>query len=56
MKHYVRLVGRVAGGIVLLIRLLKSATGCLPVLVDVVWFISRERGTTGEGGRRCHRY
>lgn len=36
VKHYVRLVGRVADRTVLLIGLLESATGSLPVLVDVV--------------------
>ena len=36
VKRYVRLVARVAGRTVLLIGLLNSATGSLPVLEDVI--------------------
>lgn len=57
VKHDIRLVGRVACATVLLIGLLNSATGSLPVLVDVIWFVCRKRGTTGEWrSARCHEY
>ena len=57
LKHYVRLVGRVTVGTVLLIGLLNSATGSLSVLEDIIWFVRRKRGTTGERVIACcHRY